>query len=85
MMAEVWQVRLTTEWYLSQVDRYEYMGDYEGISVSLEMAQKTLESAMNDPEKDSRFDEIYRRLQLSIDQKREFYKDVIEEFSQKGS
>jgi hypothetical protein len=73
-MAEIWQVSNSVEWFLAETGRYEYLGQYENISVSLEMAQKTLDDAVKEP----RFEETYRRLQLSIDKKREFYKDRIE-------
>ncbi|MFH0956832.1 MAG: hypothetical protein V1813_03145 [Candidatus Aenigmatarchaeota archaeon] len=83
-MAELWQTRNTVEWYLTEADRYEFMGQYENIPASIGMAQETLTSAMNDPEKDPRFDLVYERLQFCIDKKREFYKDKIE-LAAKGS
>jgi hypothetical protein len=60
------------------------MGQYKNIPISIGMVQETLDDAMGSPDADQRFEEIYMRLQLSIDKKREFYKDTIEE-TVKGS
>jgi hypothetical protein len=76
-MAHIWQITNTVEWYLAEADRYEWMGQPENILVSIGMAQKTLTCAMNDPERDPGLDLVYEGLQLGINKKREFYKDIL--------